>query len=113
MDLRDFVDETLKQIIDGVRSAQKYGADCGARVNPKNLMLKGSEGAHLMDRKTEEIAQQIEFDVAVTALEGKQTKGGIGVVVGPVALGSQGKSDASNTTVSRIRFSVPLLLPTS
>jgi hypothetical protein len=54
----------------------------------------------------------LEFDVAVTAQEGTATKGGIGVFAGAIGLGSQGQSTAANQTVSRIKFAVPVLLPT-
>jgi hypothetical protein len=54
---------------------------------------------------------QVDFDVAVTAVEGKGTKGGIGVFVGAVGLGSLGESNVSSSTVSRIRFSVRVRLP--
>lgn len=111
MELKDFVEETLRQIIDGVRAAQEYGKQHGAFVNPKSLTFRTDQGFQLYDPETGAISQQIQFDVALTVIEGKQTRGGIGVVAGPIALGSQGKSDASNTTVSRIQFMIPLMLP--
>ena len=55
--------------------------------------------------------ETIEFDVAVTVTEGTQTKGGIGVFMGAVGLGSQGQSSNQNASVTRIKFSVPLVLP--
>jgi len=59
-----------------------------------------------------QVVSFVEFDMAVTATEGKETKGGIGVVAGVFTLGSAGKSDAASGSESRIKFSVPLLLPT-
>jgi hypothetical protein len=101
--LKDFVTETLKEIFDGVVDAQEYCSRTGS----------GGEVASGTRYKTRDgtAAQSIEFDVAVTTTEGTETKGGIGVFVGPVGLGSQGKSDASNTSVSRIKFSVPVVFP--
>jgi len=58
-----------------------------------------------------QVVQSISFDVAVSVAQGTETKGGVGLVVGPVALGSQGKSDASNTSMSRIQFRIPMVLP--
>jgi hypothetical protein len=57
--------------------------------------------------------QSIHFDVAISIEQGTETKGGIGLVVGAVTLGSQGKSDTSNTSQSRIQFTIPMALPTS
>ena len=57
------------------------------------------------------IVESIEFDVAVTVSEGKETKGGIGILVGSIGLGSQGKSDSEHSAVSRLKFRVPFVLP--
>jgi len=53
----------------------------------------------------------IEFDVAVTVTEGAERKGGIGVAAGIFAIGGQGKTETQSGTVSRIKFSVPVMLP--
>ena len=56
--------------------------------------------------------RNVHFDVAVSTSEGTETKGGIGVVVGPVgSVGSQDQSDVASSSMSRIRFSVPVKLP--
>ena len=111
MKLNEFVAETLKEIIDGIVEAQKYYSAKGGTVNSANISYSTVEGTQIVDRHSGQLGQMIEFDVAVTTMEGTETKGGIGVFVGAMGLGSQGKSDASNTSVSRIKFSVPILLP--
>lgn len=98
MKLQDFVSETLKEIIDGVLAAQRYAASKNARINPGSPVRRESQ-------------QHVEFDVAVTTTEGTETKGGIGVFVGPVGLGSQGRTDNTNSSVSRIKFSIKVELP--
>jgi hypothetical protein len=45
-------------------------------------------------------------DVVVMVVEATETKDGIGLVVGPVAIGRKGQSNAENSTVSRIKFQV-------
>jgi len=57
------------------------------------------------------LLSNVEFDVAVTAEKSEGTKGGIGVFVGSIGLGAQGKSDLKNQSVSRIKFSAPISLP--
>jgi len=112
MKLQDFVSETLKEIIDGVRVSQDYAQGKGGRVNPSHLThIGGKPYSELWDHETGTKPQVIEFDVAVTAIEGKETKGSIGVFVGPVGIGTQGKSDSSSSSISRIKFSVPVILP--
>jgi hypothetical protein len=110
--LEDFVSETLKQIINGVKSAQEYSGKLDASINPPRLTFRTDQGEiRLVDPETRRIAQEIDFDIAVTTTEGT-TKGGIGIFVGPLAVGSQGQSDATNSSMSRIKFKVPILLPT-
>ncbi len=98
MELQDFIGETLKQIISGVRNAQESAIELGAKVNPR-----GGSFVEMRD---------VHFDVAVSTSEGTETKGGIGVFVNPVgSVGSQDKSDVASSSMSRIKFSVPVKLP--
>ena len=114
MKLEDFVAETLMQIVKGVATAQQQAAERGAQINPSQLSCRTDQGTVVLwDKRTGVLGQQVEFDVAVTAVEDKKTKGGVGVFVGPLALGSQGESGKVNQSVTRIKFSVPVLLPTA
>lgn len=99
LQLRDFVAETIKQVIDGVATAQEYATSKKAIVNP------------LTDRYRNPSPQLISFDVAVTAAKGAKTQGGVAVFTGILGLGSKGQSEKSNETVNRIQFSVPISLP--
>jgi len=99
LELRDFVAETIKQIIDGVATAQQYATSKKAIVNPKTHVM------HLP------APQAISFDVAITAAKGAKTQGGVAVFAGAFGLGSKGQSERNNETVNRIQFSVPLWLP--
>jgi hypothetical protein len=107
VELKEFVSEVLQQIVMGVKSAQEVVASTGGAVNP--AMDSGTAGT--FDRRSGTPIQNVHFDVALSTAEGTKTKGGIGVVVATFALGSQGQSEASTSSLSRITFSVPLLLP--
>jgi hypothetical protein len=99
MDLETFVAETLRQIVKGVQTAQEH-EDCkGARINPVDQYHR----VHVKD---------MEFDVAVTVTEGSEKKGGIGVFTGVFGVGGQANNNTANSSVSRIKFSVPVILPT-
>lgn len=111
MELKQFVAESIKQIIDGVNEAREYADANGAMVNPRRWGWNHSNVQAKYDRKTGAAIETIEFDVAVTAAEGTATKGGIGVFMGAVNLGSQGQSENSQSSVSRLKFSVPIVLP--
>ena len=110
LQLRDFVAETIKQVIDGVVAAQKYAGDKDAAVNPSVTVLAPSQTV-LRDADTHNPVQSISFDVAVTASKGTKTQGGIAVFTGMIGLGSKGQSEKSNESVNRIQFSVPISLP--
>ena len=104
MDLMTFVAETLRQIVKGVSTAQQHD-DCKlARIN--SLTPFGCTG------KTPE-AERIEFDVAVIVTEGSESreKDSLGVA-SYVANGGEKSASNSNSSVSRVKFGVPVILPT-
>jgi len=109
MNLQDFVSETLREILAGIKQAQAFAEEHGGKVVPPRMSFRTAEGTQVWDQHDGTPVQMIEFDVAVTAIEGTTTKGGIGVFVGAIGLGSQGQSNASNQSVSRIKFSVPVI----
>lgn len=110
MELKDFVSETIKQLIDGVVVAQEYASTKGAKVNPQ-LLFRTDQGMQMWEKKTGQPAQSIEFDVALTASEGSKAQGGVGVMIGVFGLGTKGQLEESNQKINRIKFSVPVSLP--
>ena len=116
MNLREFIAETLVQIAKGIEDASEQLSESTAIVNPRNVQIHPETAIQAygyVDTKNTYLkaVQKIEFDVAVTASTGTETKGGIGIMVGSVGLGSQGKSEAENSSLSRIKFLVPMVLP--
>lgn len=114
MELRDFVKESLIQIVQGVGDAQTElnGSKSSGAISPEvrnNWATMESKGVLLSQAGSP--IQVVEFDVSVTTTEGTGTKGGIAIAVGFLGLGSQGQSTQSNANVSRLKFSVPVLLP--
>jgi|GEM_PF-4963321 hypothetical protein len=53
----------------------------------------------------------IEFDVAVTASESAETNGKVGVLVAVLGAAVQDRSDIFSSTISRIKFVIPVMLP--
>jgi hypothetical protein len=107
MDLETFVAETLRRIVKGVAIAQQH-EDCkGAQINPIDRRPGHPDG---------ETIKQIDFDIALTATEEKEQQGQPkrnNILVAAV-FGSGGAETpmASNSSVSRVKFSVPIVLPT-
>ena len=94
MDVKEFVSETLSQIIDGIVDVQQRTKEKGAVVAPHH-----------------DFRQKVSFDVAVTVIEGKETTGKAGISVWSIGGGISGKSEMSSSTVSRIKFEIPIELP--
>ena len=116
MELQEFITGTLVQIARGIEGAAEQLKTSKAIVNPRNVSTSSTKDEHIygylnVHRKFYKVVQKIDFDVAVTAEKGKETKGGIGISVGSMTVGTQGKLDSSSSSVSRIRFSVPMVLP--
>ena len=111
MTLEEFISETLKQIINGVKTAQEFSNNMGASINPPNITFRTDQGLKYWDKKTGSPVENIEFDIALTTVEGSSAKGGLGIFVGAAGVGAQGQSNSSNQTVNKIKFSVPLMLP--
>ena len=112
MDLKNFVSETLTQIIEGVEDARKKIAekDITAQINPTAVQ----EGKPKRGSKP----KPVEFDVAVTVLDESASSSSIGGTAGFLSVISA-KVDSSleekgalrNEAVSRIQFSVELSQP--
>lgn len=99
MELQEFITRTLVEIIKGVEGAQKGLGDTPRIVNPElHKVFSGSTmgGTNLglgWAANGSGLVTMVQFDVSITAQEGQGTKGGIGVVAGIFALGSQGASE--------------------
>jgi hypothetical protein len=109
MDLEMFIAETLRQIVKGIKMAQEHDDCKGAQINPTG---KGWDISTKKSFPVDPASRQIEFDVAVTVTEGSEKKGGIGVFTGVLGISGQANSNTANSSVSRIKFSVPVILPT-
>ena len=112
MELKEFVAQTLTDLIQGILDAQTNLGQNGKFINPELSTQQGEleERGSLVSIQGQ-LVQNVDFDVAVTATTGKGSKGGIGVVAGVFALGSQAQSSTENIAVSRLKFSVPICLP--
>jgi len=109
--LEDFVSETLHQILNGVIKAQEYAKELGGEVNPSSARFRTDQGMQLYDKRDGSLIERVDFDIAVTTTEGTETKGGVGIFVGPVGLGSHGQSNSTNQSISNIKFTVPVKFP--
>jgi hypothetical protein len=113
VNLQEFIAEALVQIVEGVRTAQARVGESGAKINPTAIYI-GNEGPPQWDSdfsRDRHYGQIVEFDVAVAATDKENLKGGIGVVGVIVGMGYKAEKGKDSSTVSRIKFSVPVFLP--
>ena len=111
VDLKQFVAETLVQISQGIEDAQKQLKDGGSETIINTNMTKTDDG-HLVTGGRRRPVEFVEFDVAILANEGTETRAGIGLTVASLLkLDAGGKSTESAGRESRIKFKVPISYP--
>ena len=110
MEIREFVRDVLIDIIEGIKEAQTR-VGVGGYVAPDGIgshQFAPDSGVHHSSRI---ISTAVKFDMAVTAETSKEGGGGVKVRIAVVEADVGGKIDAKNIQVSRIQFSVPVLMP--
>ena len=112
MDLKEFIQTAVTQIVEGVVAAQAAVARRGAAVNPAfDLNGKGSPPLVGFTAAGARVSN-VTFDVAVTAVEGTGAEGGAQVRVAGLASPGIGAGANGNAEhVTRLQFSLPISLP--
>ena len=110
MKLDKFVSETIKQVIQGVDSAQKYSNQHRAKVNPVTARFNSKTEGQTYCVQTGVPLQKIKFDVAVTVTK-EQVSSNNGGSIGSISVSSESSNNSHNSSISRIQFEVPILLP--
>ncbi len=116
MDLQTFISQSLGQIIAGIRAAQLEVAEkrTAAKINPRGATVLSSQPSgrtQAHDLHTKLPVHQVEFDVAVTVARSSEGKAGVGLSVLSIGIGGHKQTSAESSSVSRIRFSVPVVWP--
>ncbi len=115
--LAKFVSESIKEVLYGVQNAKSAAQGAGGDVGGIVGTFHGQTGQFFAHGpKSDSVGHQryvseISFDVAVTVSDESAPEGGPGILIVPAGPGSKGDASAASATVSRIRFSVPLILP--
>jgi hypothetical protein len=98
MNVREFVSQVLQDIVRGLMDAQERTNDTRAFIVPSG---------HGSDFTT----RSVEFDIALTTTESKGSEAEAKVAVWSIGAGAGGRSESSDTSVSRVKFVVPVSLP--
>jgi hypothetical protein len=104
MNLAEFVEQSLTEILTGIRAAQKV--DGGGAIGAEMFGSPGS-GSLLIPAGTSGIFTVVEFDVSVVAETEAGGKGGLRVW--SVGVEAQGKRSDQQT--SRVKFAVQVKIP--
>ncbi len=108
MELKDFVKATLEQIVEGASEAQAAIRKRGGVVNPSSMSFQRDGSWNTYDHA---MPQEVQFDVALTATDKRGSSEGIGVFLGSINLGKKNESGLEQVAVTRVKFTVPLVLP--
>lgn len=108
MDLKEFIKTALLSIVEGIEEAKNIldateknicPPMAPAYIDKLKIPLNAGNGFYY---------QQAEFDVAVTVENQTEGKTKAGIKVLGIGANIDGSMSSSNTTVSRIKFHVPL-----
>ena len=111
MKLDEFVKEVLIEIVAGIRSAQEI--EGGAFIVPSG------DGGHDYAKHPRVSSSArikstiVDFDIALTVEDSSKAEGSGGLKVWGIGANVQGGVASKDTTVSRIQFAIPILLPES
>jgi predicted phage gp36 major capsid-like protein len=108
--LKEFITQTLSDILDGVAATHKHAH--GIHVAPSELedgpTFPADSGAVFTSHGA---LTFVRFDVAVTTESADDTKVGGGLKVVIASVGSSMSTASKNTEATRVQFVVPLGLP--
>ena len=113
IELKDFISESLKQIVTGISDAQDFVIEKGGNVSPKNIIFDGRNNASSGGFVNQPyLVNMIEYDIAIVVQDSTEGQGGAGIFVGGISIGGRVKADQTTTNESRIKFSIPVIYPT-
>ena len=108
MEPKLFIQETIENIVEGVVAAQSSIKDKGAEINPRKVQFQenGQWNNH-----NSGMPRSVEVDVGLTSGSKSGSTEGIGVFLGSIRLGKKNAEGDEHVAVTRIKISVPLVLP--
>jgi len=109
--LKDFISQSINDIMDGIIEAQKHAKDTNGIVNPEYtgwlaetpILAGRSDGFKTLTT--------LNFDIALTVGEDDKEQGGFGIFAAAFGAGVKGETSDRAETVSRIKFQIITALP--
>lgn len=107
MELKEFIEEALLDIVNGVKNAQQKATESGAIISPRHI--NGHNDARINNK--DHAWHFVNFNIVLTAGQDKENKKGIGVFLPYIAAGTTAKNNFQTTVATTISFSIPLIYP--
>lgn len=113
MELKDFVKETIVQIVKGIDEANATLSERNAFVASSNFQTN-KDIKYATDKEGRcHYVTDLDFDVAINAQKSKALEGGGGIeILSVLKLGGKSSNENLNSSTNRIKFTLPLALPT-
>lgn len=117
MELKEFIKESLSQIIDAVKETQEKYKDTNVVICPDNIQEVKS-GLYILDENeydnysSRSKVQNIDMDIAISVTEKEGNKSGLGIAK-IINAGISSENAQRNESISKIKFSIPIVLPTT
>ncbi len=105
MDLKTFVADTLTQIAEGIKEAQKNAGNV-YRISPRHVPVEGAKDTSHLEFNGDRL-ERVDFDVALTT--SSEASGDIGSKLVVLKATATGKLESES--VSRVSFSVYVQWP--
>ncbi|RCW19650.1 hypothetical protein DET53_12010 [Vibrio parahaemolyticus] len=118
MELQGFISQTIQEIARGVFDAKEKLSDTNAVVNPQDFALKEGNSVAFgrlhsddISRDDKKVVQKLELDIAITVDE--TSKSGASGKISVLSIGVGGETESTNqsSSVSRVKFVVPMVFP--
>ncbi|WP_413699097.1 hypothetical protein ACLKMH_16335 [Psychromonas sp. KJ10-10] len=105
----------LNKLLLALVQTKSFGEQHNAQVNPASASFSTTNSTNIIYcTETGVPIQEIKFDIAVSVTEGSTETDAPEITVGSATVaGNSSTTGTSNSSVNRIQFSIPVLLPLS
>lgn len=111
MELKEFITTTLVEIHEGVSEAIQRLASSGQNLGAINPIP--FEDGRMTANAINNNKSNVDFDIAVTTTSADSAGANGGIKVMGVNLGGSASTSSSDSAVTRIKFSIPCIPPTT
>lgn len=109
MELKDYISETISNVILGIKDAQKKIEKSGGYINPVIQRYGNNESKHLA--RGARTIEEVEFEIVLKLEEAQGSGAKINVFSGLFGGSIKAQSQESNQSMNKIKFSVPIAYP--